>query len=156
MGTIEITVNQWRIPTEKTAFDTWLEGEPTTAQRAEILADVAVKRAAWKPTPEGLEQVEELRQFVGSRVRIQLWDSCMHLLPDEGPNPFEADLVGVVMMEVDGFQQPHLKLSNYFEQHTQNGYSPKSYFKEAEGLTLVALADLYTLTKLSGICHVST
>jgi hypothetical protein len=75
-------------------------------------------------------------------------------LPDEGPNPFKALLAGVVMLDDDGFQQPYLKVKNYIEQHTPNGYSPKPYFKESEGLTLVALADLYTLTKL-GDCHVS-
>jgi hypothetical protein len=146
---IEITVNEWRVPSVEKAFDGWLEGCPTEQERAQILADVLVQRAAWRPTPEGLQQVEQVKEFIGSRVRIQLWDSCMWLLPQEGPNPFKGDLVGLVMLDVDGFQQPYLKVKNYIEQHTPNGYSPKPYFKEDEGLTLVALADLYTITKLS-------
>ena len=122
MKTIEITMNQWRVPSIENAFDGILEGLPTPAQMSQILADVAVKRAAWKPTVEGLQQLDQLRGFVGSRVRIQLWDSCMFLLPEEGPNPFKAIFVGIVMLDADGFPQPYLQVKDWIEQQTEYGY----------------------------------
>ncbi len=152
---IEITVNQWRVPSIETAFDNWLEGVPTPSQRASILADVAVKRAAWKPSVEGMQQLEQLQEFIGGRVRIQLWDSCMFLLPDEGPFPIKGKLVGVVMKDVDGYPQPFLQLLAMTVQANDSGYAPDGYITHEDGLSLVPVADLYTLTKL-GDCHVST
>jgi hypothetical protein len=147
---IEITVNEWRVPSVEKAFDGWLEGTPTAKERAQILAEVAVARAAWKPTPQGLQQLEQINEFIGSRVRIQLWDSCMWLMPQEGPNPFKGTLVGLVMLDVDGFPQPYLQVNHYIEQQTTEGYSPKSYLKNADGVFLVPMSELYTITKLSG------
>ena len=127
-----IGTNPWEIPSEEHAFDGWVEGSPTKRQKEAALAQARKDRAAWKPSKEALNLVEQLKAFVGFRVRIQFWDSIMFMLDDEGPFPLEGDCTGVVVVPRDGFPQAYLVIDNVREIATPNGFSAFSNLEKPE------------------------
>lgn len=148
--TITVSTNFWRVPSVETAFSGWLEGAPTESEKLQVIAKTEAARAAWSPSAEGMELVEKLKSFVGYRVQIQFWDSCMYLLEEEGPYPLNATVKGVVLLMDAGFQQAFLQVSDAVEQPNLDGYSPMSYLiqrPESEFL-FASLSDLYSITKV--------
>jgi len=146
---IEIRENYWKIPSEKNAFDTWIEGRPTEEERQKTIEAALAAREQWKPNIDGWQLVEKLTRFVGSRVRIQFWDPIMFMLDDEGPFPVEADLVHVVIGTEDGFPQAYLRLKNLAEIPTPNGHAASRYINDdMGGCHLASLANVYTVTKV--------
>lgn len=64
-----------------------LEGRPSPLERQEEQAEAEQRRRVWRPGPEAFDLLDRLRDFVGSEVVIQGWDSIMLWLDDEGPYP---------------------------------------------------------------------
>jgi len=147
---ITISHNYWRIPSVKRAFDGWLEGKPSAEDRRRVTEEAIAARKAWKPGKEALQLVEDLKSYVGCRIRLQFWDSIMNMLEEEGPYPLEADCRGVVLRQEGEFQQAYIELTNIKEIPTEEGYSPEAYFeKQADSQVLLApLADLYQISKV--------
>jgi hypothetical protein len=142
--------NYWRVPSPERAFDGWLEGCPSAEELLQVIAKAEADRAAWKPRPEGMELVETLKAFVGYRVQIQFWDSCMYLLEQEGPYPLNAMIEGVILLTDDGFVQAYLELSDAVEQPNLDGYSPMGFLQKRGGsvFDMAALANIYSVTKI--------
>jgi len=133
---MKYTINaaHWRVPSEARAFDGWLEGRPTLAQRTAILAEVAASRENWTPNSEAWIQLRDLERFIGQRVRIQFWDPIMFLLEDEGPFPVLADCQGIVLLRREGFLQAYLVLDRLEELPNSSGCSPASVLRQDSSL----------------------
>ena len=148
-NTVTISTNYWRVPSPDTALNGWLEGSPTPEQRQAVVEAAKAARRSWKPRPEGLQLVEQLKEFVGSRIKIQFWDSCMTMLEEEAPYPLEADLVDVTLQEVGGFPQAFLLVKNVRELPNADGYSAMGYLQKLPDCNLQAsLADLYEISRV--------
>jgi hypothetical protein len=147
---VTITTNFWRIPSVETAFSGWLEGTATEAEKLLVIAKTEAARDAWKPSPEAMDLLVQLKRFIGSRVKIQMWDSEMWLFPEEGPHPFAADFSGVIVLDIDGFQQAFIEVSNVVVLPTPDAYDPLPYLQtHAESkFSLVPLAELYEVSKV--------
>ncbi len=95
--------------------------------------------------------VKQLEQFVGLKVRVQLWDQSMWFHELEGPFPFDAKCIGVEVRQVGEFLQAFLRLTDIIEVPNAIGYSPEPYFQGAddgEQYVRASLADLYSICKL--------
>jgi hypothetical protein len=147
--TVTITTNFWRVPSVETAFSGWLEGTATEAEKLLVIAKTEAARAAWKPSPEAMDLVEQLRRFIGNKVTIQMWDNDMRLFPEEGPHPFAADFSGVIIIKIDGFQQAFLEVANVRVLPTPEGYDPLPFLQthSESKYALVPLATLYEVSK---------
>ena len=145
---LTISSNYWKIPSEEDALDGWLEGRPTKRQKEAAIAQAREERAAWKPSQAALELVEQLKAFVGFRIRIQFWDSIMFMLDDEGPFPLEGDCTGVVVVPRDGFPQAYLVIDNVLQIPTPNGFSALSKLEKPE-------AGSGSLAPVALVCSVS-
>ena len=147
---VTISTNYWRVPSVQGAFSGWLEGKPTEEERQLVIEAAKVARAAWKPTPEAMALVEQMKRFIGSRVCLQFWDPCMWMLEEEGPFPVYVDCVGVVIMQDGDFPQAYLQVENMKEIPNADGYSPASYLQERANCNYLhaPLADLYTISKV--------
>lgn len=156
---IEVTTNHWRVPSEDTVNDGWIECEPTEEMKRKVVEETRARRAQWKPTPEGWQLVQELAYLVGSRVQIQFWSPIMFMLEEEGPFPVEADLIHVVIGKEDGFPQAYMRLGNVTEVPTADGCTASWYMTADDnfaGQVLASLADLYTIAKIPSKCHRQT
>ena len=149
-NTIVINYNHWRVPSVEGALSGILEGCPSEAQRQEIVAEAKAARAVWRPTPEAMKLVEQMRSFIGCRVQIQLWDSIMFWLEEEGPFPAEADCIGVTLLQEGDFLQAYLLVRNMKEITNKDGYSPNCYFQQRADChhAHVSIADVYSVTKV--------
>ena len=143
--TVTIKNNFWRIPSVERAFETVLEGCPTGEQRQKIIEETVTARAAWKPSSAGMLLVEKLKAFVGLRISIQMWDSIMFALENEGPFPFDCDLMGVILLRDGDHLQAYLQVANVVEKPTSDGYSPLGFlvYHSESKFQLVPLAELY-------------
>jgi hypothetical protein len=152
MSTNSVTVKQnyWRVPSVENAFSGWLEGAPSDAERLQVIAKTIAKRKTWVPNSKALALVEKLKNFIGYRVQIEFWDSCMWLTPREGPYPLNSTVRGVVVLKDGDHLQAFLELSDLAEQPNVDGYSPMAYLQNrAESEFLLApLADLYSIKKI--------
>jgi len=140
---LTITTSVWRVPSEERAFDGWMEGAPNAEERERTLEKVRVERAAWKPGKAEHEIVEQLCAFVGLRVRIQMWDPIMRWDEREGPDPFHAVLLDVVVQDASGFPQAYLVLDELTPARFDGGvpeFAPRS--KGQPGY-LAPVAELY-------------
>ena len=142
---ITISTNYWKIPDAEHALNGWLEGQPTKAQIAEARDRANRERGVWKPNNEALLLVEQLKTFIGFRIRIQLWDSIMSMLEDEGPFPLECDCSDVVILHRDGFPQAYLAIKNVREISTPDGFSPLGRIENVHpgGDQLVPVSKIY-------------
>ena len=144
---VTLQTREWCVPSVERAFEGWIEGKPSSGDERRMVTETMGARAAWKPSREGMLQVEQLKAFVGTRVGIQFWDSIMFMLDDEGPFPLEADCKDIVLLQDGEFMQAYLVVENTREVPTSNGYSPMGYLttrSDVEGL-LAPLADLYEI-----------
>lgn len=147
---ITINTNHWRVPSAATAFDGWLEGTPSEAEKLQVIAKTIADRANWKPNAQAMALVIKLKSFIGCRVQIEFWDSCMWLFPEEAPYPLNATCRGVILLQDGDFLQAFIEVSNVVEVTTPDGYSSLSYLQkrpESEHV-LAPLADLYQITKI--------
>lgn len=96
--------------------------------------------------------VEQLKRFVGCRVRVQFWDPAMMIL-NEAPYPVEFDCLGIVLLEVGGFVQGFVEAERLVEIPDSQGYSSLDYFLQHEGSRhkLAPLADLYQIGGAGGV-----
>lgn len=147
-NTVTITTNHWYLPDVSKAFDLWLEGEPTPIERQEIIEKTIAERAKWKPSEAGMALFEALKVFIGWRVRIEFWDSGMHLFPDEAPFPVLADCHGLVLLDIEGFTQAFIQISNPVELPTPEGYSAQSFLKQSQD-------GQYLLAPLNGLYQIA-
>lgn len=147
---VTVSTNYWRVPSPERAFDGWLEGSPSEEEKLQVIAQAEADRAAWSPNADAMALVEQLKGFVGHKVSIQFWDSCMYLLEQEGPYPLTATISGVILLTDDGFVQAYLELSEAVEQPNADGYSPMSYLQKRDGsvFDLASFANLYRVTKI--------
>ncbi len=147
---VVIRQNFWRVPSLESAFSTWLEGAPSELERLQVIAQAESARAAWAPSANALALAERLKSFVGYRVQIQFWDSCMFALEEEGPFPLNATCRGVILLQDRDFQQGYLELDHAVEQPNLDGYSPLSFLQQRSDSVwqLAPLADLYTIKKV--------
>lgn len=147
---VTVRHNWWRVPNQDRVFDGWLEGSPSPQERAQALAKAATDRLGWVPSSEALAVAEKLKEFSGNRVLVQMWDSCMSALPEEGPSPFEACCKGLIVVTVDGFQQAFLEVSDVRVIPTREGYDPNCFLHThpESVFALVPLAELYEVRKL--------
>jgi hypothetical protein len=136
----------WQVPSERNAFDGWLEGRPSEAERKEILERARWKRAHWQPGSKAWQRLFELHAFVGKHVRIQFWDSIMYMLDDEGPHPIKGDCVGIVTLLDDGHLQPFLLLEHTAEIKT-GGMSGECYLQKR-------CESPYDLAPVADICEI--
>jgi len=124
----------WAAPSEATAFEGWLEGKPTKAQEQQGLEEARQKRRVWKPAPAAWELLVELMgEIPGQSIQIQLWNSIMLMLEDEGPFPIRAQCLEIaVRPEKDGVLQAYLKLAEPKSLRTRDGYEGrKKYLQPA-------------------------
>jgi hypothetical protein len=152
MATDEITIstNHWRIPSPEHAFDGFIEGNPSDEEKKIIVEAAKAARCSWKPNEEALQLVDQMKAFLGCRVRIQFWDPVMWMLEEEGPFPVEVHCEGVTVQEEDGFPQAYLQVTQAKELPNAEGYSPMSYFKSVEysDSLLAPFSEMYSVTKV--------
>ncbi len=146
---LTININPWRVPSIETAFDGWWEGQPTEAQRQKVLRETEAARNVWQPSGGAYALTEDLRMFIGSKVRVQMWD-CVMVMLNEGPNPFVANCTGIVLQAVGGFLQAFVEVSEAKEIETPDGYSSMGFLRPQEGsdCLLVPVANLYSIAKI--------
>ena len=150
---VTLKTQEWCVPSVERAFDGWIEGTPSKVERRRVVQETLKARAAWKPSHEGMLLVEKLKAFVGTRVRIQFWDSIMFMLDDEGPFPLDGDCKDVVLLQDGEFLQAYLVVENTRELPTSNGYSPMGYLttrSDVAGL-LAPLSDLYEIWVVTSV-----
>ena len=145
---VTIFHNYWRVPSVERTFSGWLEGMPTEEECQRAIAETIAARASWKPSEEAFTQIEQLKVFVGYRVKIQLWDPCMFALEEEGPYPCDADLVDVKVLQEGGFLQAFLLVENVVEIPNADGYSPAEYLQQRGDFLYAHVADLYEISKV--------
>jgi len=147
--TVTISTNFWRVPSAARAFESWLEGSPSEEEKSLVIAQAEADRAAWSPSVEAMALVEKLKAFVGQRVTIQLWDSIMFILENEGPFPFSCDLMGVILLQDGEHLQAYLEVINVVEQPTPDGYSPQGFLvdRSESKFQLVPLSELYEVSR---------
>ena len=150
IDSIIISTNFWRVPSVERAFNGFLEGRLLEKRRQQIIAEAKAAREAWTPSDEGMQLVEQLKEFVGFRIRIQFWDSIMWILEEEGPYPIEVNCVGVMFLKEEGFLQAFIEVSDPQEFKNDDGYSPSAYFQKREGsvFDLASVADIYSVSKV--------
>jgi hypothetical protein len=143
----------WWVPSEGRAFEGWLEGRPTEAQREDAVARARRQRAAWKPNAQAWDQLIQLQTFAGRRVRIQFWDaSTMYLLnEDEWPHPVEGHCDSVVTLIDQGHLQAFLVLRDPAEVKT-GGSSGLAYLVERATINckLAPVAEIYEVEAVPG------
>ena len=142
---ITINTNHWRVPSAEHALDGWLEGKPSEKVIRQAQATAIKERAAWKPTEEGLQLVEQLKAFIGTRVQIQFWTSIMLMCDEEGPFPLEGDCTDVLLLKQGDFLQAFMVLDNLRVIPTPEGFTPMGYLTPMDGIEgqLAPLADVY-------------
>lgn len=142
---IKISHNPWYVPDPDHALDGWLEGGATKKEISQARAKARKERAAWQPTEEGMQLAEQMKVFIGTRVQIQFWDSCMLACDEEAPYPLEADCKDVLLMQQGKFLQAYMVLDNVRAIPTPEGYMPRSYLIAMGGIPgqLAALANVY-------------
>lgn len=124
---ITIITNHWKVPSPERVLDGWLEGRPTEEELNRARKEALEARAVWKPSEEGMRLVEQLKAFIGTRVKIQFWDSIMLMLEDEGPYPLEGVCRDVLLSQQGEFLQAYIALDNVKEIRTTDGYSSLGY-----------------------------
>lgn len=142
---ITINTNHWCVPSAEHAMDGWLEGRPSEEAIRQAQAKALEKRAAWKPSEEGMQLVEQLKAFIGMRVQIQFWTSIMFMCDEEGPFPLEGDCRDVLLLQQGEFLQAFMALDNIREIPTPDGFSPMGYLITVDGIhgQLAPLANVY-------------
>lgn len=142
---ITISTNHWCVPSVERALDGWLEGKPSEKLIRQAKANAFKERAAWKPSDEGLQLVEQLKAFIGTRVQIQFWTSIMFMCDEEGPFPLEGDCKDVLLLQQGDFLQAFMALDNVREIHTPEGFTPMGYLITVDGIhgQLAPLANVY-------------
>ena len=142
----------WCVPSEERALNGCLEGRPTAALRAAIVARTRRRRLAWKPDTEAWEQLIELQGVVGRRVRIQFWSPVMYLLADDDwPHPVEAQCDGVLTLIEDGHVQAYLVLRDPVEVKT-GGSSGLAHLVE-RGVAKARLAPVAALSEIETVAE---
>ena len=150
-ATVTFERRGWFVPNEKRAFAASLEGPPSPAQRAAILAGTREKRANWKPDADAWAQLIRLNDFAGRRMRIQFWDdgSMWLLADDEWPDKVEAMCHGVATLLKDGLLQAYLILHAPVSASTgQPSASSYLRYRDNENCALALLADIYCVERL--------
>ena len=147
---MELSTHLWRVPSIETAFEGWLEGLPTEAQRQSILERTVQERQQWIPSAEAWAQLEAVRACVGRRVQVQLYDIIIVILAeDEGPYPITATCLDVVTRTNDeGITEAYLLLEGVECHPTEDGYDGRAKYLRpvgTEGGALVNLGDLYSI-----------
>jgi len=150
LDTLTIRTNFWRIPSPERALDGLIEGYPSPEKRQIMIEEAKAARAAWKPSDESFNLVEQLNCFSGSKVGIQFWDPVMYLLESEGPFAIEANCIGVTLLQDDGYLQAYLMVEGVKEIPNADGYSPSAYLQQRADCEylLAPVADLYSITKI--------
>lgn len=142
---ITIRTNHWCIPSAEHALDGWLEGSPSKDEIRKAKAAALKERASWKPSEEGLQLVEQLKVFIGTRVQIQFWTSIMSMCDEEGPFPLEGDCKDVLLLQQGEFLQAFMALDNVRAIPTPEGFTPLGYLITVDGIhgLLAPLSDVY-------------
>lgn len=142
---ITISTNHWCVPSAEHALDGWLEGRPSEKAIHQAQAKALKKRAAWKPSEEGLQLVEQLKAFIGTRVQIQFWTSIMFMCDEDGPFPLEGDCTDVLLLQQGDFLQAFMVLDNVRAIPTLEGFTPMGYLTTVDGIhgQLAPLANVY-------------
>jgi hypothetical protein len=83
----------WKIPSGEGV--TYLEGVPTEEERRLNIRRTAAERKVWQPNQEAIAIYNQLKLFEGKRIKVQIWNELMTLLPEEGPYPFICELIQV-------------------------------------------------------------
>lgn len=147
---LTVSWNSWLVPTVAGELSGILEGAPSAEEMAAIEARLAIERAGWKPSPNAWTLLEDLRPAVASYVRIQLWDSIMNHIEEEGPYPFRANCDEInTRADERGFTQAYLRLRNVKAEPTAQGYDPMSRLKpDGDGGYWLNLDRLYRIEAL--------
>ena len=146
-----ISGHVWLVPSVGRAFEGWLEGRPTNEQRQQREEEVRQERLAWRPSDEAYQLVEQLKALIGYRIRIQFWDPIMFVLDEEGPFPFEADCLDVVILHDGEFPQAYIQIGNGKELPNRDGYSPANFIehREESKIYLAPVAEVHNVTLAS-------
>ena len=116
---LTISSNPWKLPD----VPIYLEGRPSNKKLERDRRESAAARAAWSPSREAFELLDQLRPFVGSKVLIQCWDPIMFLLEEEGPYPIRATCMNVITRKDDaGFLRAYLVLQDPKSVPTRDEY----------------------------------
>ena len=142
---ITISTNHWYVPSPEHALDGWFEGKPSEKMIRQARAKAMKERAAWKPSVEGLQLVEQLKTFIGTRVQIQFWISIMSMCDEEGPFPLEGDCKDVLLLQQGGFLRAFMALDNLRVIPKPEGFTPMGFLTTVDGVygQLASLADVY-------------
>jgi len=141
---ITIRTNHWCVPSSENALDGWLEGIPSEKEIRQARVTALKERATWKPSEEGLKLVDQLKEFIGTRVQIQFWTSIMFMCYEMGPFPLEGDCKDVLLLQQGEFLQAFMVLDNVRAIPTPEGFTPMGYLTTVDGLhgQLASLANV--------------
>ena len=147
----KITFNRacWRIPSVESAFDGILEGKPSEAEKKKIIEKTKHERAEWSPTAEAWEQFEQVKQIVGHEIVVQIWDSIMLSLEEEGPYPIKALCTGLTVIPNDDDKpQAYISLKGIRNIKTPDGYDGRAHLlnSSCSGELSLPLADIYEIS----------
>lgn len=99
---------EWIIPSGECVVH--LEGAPSEEERALNCTRTAIRRKNWTPSEKALEIFRKLEILQGEWVRIQLWNKLMLWDEEEGPNPFECNLMKVYLKTIKEKDRDFLQL----------------------------------------------
>lgn len=148
---ITISTNHWYVPSAEHALDGWFEGKPSEKAIRQAQARAIKERAAWKPSEEGLQLIEQLKEFIGTRVQIQFWISIMSMCDEEGPFPLEGDCKDVLLLKQGDFPQAFLVLDNLRVIPKPEGFTPMGFLTTVDGIhgQLASVADVYEVWQVN-------
>lgn len=116
---IKVSRYNWQVPSTGNMFSGYLEGSPSDEEIRKCTEETLKARAEWKPSKQAMELFEQLKIFIGYRVKIQFGSPFMFYDEDDRPSPLEADCKDVVILNVDlrgdVFPQAYLVIDNMSE-----------------------------------------
>lgn len=144
---ITIRKNPWHVPSVEEAMNGWLEGGASESEICDARAKEQQARAVWKPNDEGMRLVDQIKDFIGTRVQIQFWDSNMIMCEEEGPFPLEGDCNDVLVLKHGEFIQAFILLDKVRVIPTPDGCTPLGCLIAVDGISgqLAPLADVYEI-----------
>jgi hypothetical protein len=154
---IDVSRHHWQIPSPGNVLSGYLEGIPSDEEIRQLEEDALKRRAEWKPSEKALALVEQLKVFIGRRIKIQFWNSMMMYDEDEAPTPLEADCEDVVILNIvdrrgDVFPQAYLVIDNIKDREARS-----SYLTRRESIVDPIANDIVgDFASITGICEVWT
>lgn len=147
LGKVLLARRAWYVPSEDDASRGWLEGRPNAKQIAISAAGLRKARQTWHPTPQAWDQLNQMQQFAGKRIRVRFWDAAMNLLEEsEWPDWIEAWCEGTATLLDQSHLQAFLIVQYPINARTREVSTSSSLVdRGAINCKLAPLADLHAV-----------